>query len=49
MQMEIVFNVRARDNTGTVVKWGCLGVDTVCVLVGLLAFAQNISFTMKTI
>lgn len=31
MQMEIVFNVRARDNAGTVVKWGCLGVETVCV------------------
>lgn len=31
MQMEVMFNVRAQDNTGTVVKWGCLGVETVCV------------------
>lgn len=46
MQMEVMFNVRAQDNTGTVVK---MGGDLELGQWGALAFAQNISFTMKTI
>lgn len=45
--MEVMFNVRAQDNAGTVVKWGVFwggGGGR-----GVLALAQNISFTMKTI
>lgn len=43
-----MFNVNARDNTCTVVKMrGCFEVAAVGA--GVLAFAQNISFTMKTI
>lgn len=47
MQMEVMFNVRAQDNARTVVKWGVFqsgGGER-----GILALAQNISFTMKII
>lgn len=43
--MEVMFNVRTQDNAGTVVKLGGGGRWEG----GVLALAQNISFTMKTI
>lgn len=45
--MEVVFNVKVQDNAHTVIKWGVFssgGRER-----GILALAQNISFTMKTI
>lgn len=47
MQTEVIFNMRAQDNTHAVVKPGVShsgGSER-----GILALAQNISFTMKTI